>query len=598
MPSLILLKSPPNKVPPEGERIDLGGGTLVIGREPSPAARDNGAQVIIKDPSISRQHGRVTRRDGAFFIEDLKSRNGTYLNNRRLEPNVPAALSHGDRVKFCDFLYRFEVVPEDRHQTSGSPVSLDEDDPNTTSTVHASMARRVAPRDLLGAAPSEKLQALLDISAALGKVRAVDELLPLIGKTLIGLFRQADRCFVIEYDEESQHLIPRVIRTRRESDGTERFSRTIVRKCLQDGQAYLSEDASQDTGFGSAQSIADFRIRSVMCVPVVLGDGRMFGVIQLDGQDRTKKFTDGDLRFLIGVANQAAVAVENARLYQDELKRAKEQQEHELARRVQLSFLPKGVPDLQGYEFFTHYEAARYVGGDFYDFIPLDESRLAVVLCDVSGKGVPAALLVARLSNEAKLCLSAHPHDPRAAVAMLNDQLTELNIPDSFVTMVVAVLDLEADMITMLSAGHEMPRLHRADGSLAEAMGRGVGGLPLCVVPGGKYEAATFEARPGDTLILFTDGVIDALNRQQERFSVDGVARALELESESALGGPASGSGPPRPREVGNRILDALKRHSEGVDQFDDIALICFGRLPPEAKAAGGKTTMRLPAGR
>src|SRR5262249_19841967 len=150
----------------------------------------------------------------------------------------------------------------------------------------------------------------------------------------------------------------------------------------------------------------DFRIRSVMCVPLCTpegktSEGKAFGVIQLDTQDRSKKFTEEDLKLLWGVANQAAIAMDNARLHAEVVARERLQSDLDLARRVQHSFLPSSLPKVAGYEFYAYYQSAQEVGGDYYGFIPLPQDRLVLTLGDVAGKGIAAALLMAKLSSDA-----------------------------------------------------------------------------------------------------------------------------------------------------------------------------------------------------
>src|SRR5207247_4031301 len=179
-------------------------------------------------------------------------------------------------------------------------------------------------------------------------------------------------------------LIPKVIKTRRPADEINaRFSRSIVNKCIEGVDAILSEDASSDSRFAMSQSIADFRLRSVMCAPLWTQDAKGFGVIQLDTQDRSKKFTQDDLKLLMAVAGQASVALERAKMHQELLVKERLKRDLELAREVQRGFLPSRVPELAGYEFFAHYESAFEVGGDYYDFIPLPDNRLAITLGDV-----------------------------------------------------------------------------------------------------------------------------------------------------------------------------------------------------------------------
>src|SRR5205807_724734 len=161
-------------------------------------------------------------------------------------------------------------------------------------------------------------------------------------------------------------------------EGTARFSKSIVRKCLGEAKAFLSDDATRDDRIQLSQSVVDFRIRSVMCAPLARHDGKSFGVIQLDTQDRSKKFTQEDLKLLCGVSNQASIALENARLLEEAVHQERLQRDLQLAKKVQESFLPRNLPKVEGYEFYGFCEAAREVGGDYYDYIPLPGGRYCV----------------------------------------------------------------------------------------------------------------------------------------------------------------------------------------------------------------------------
>ena len=336
------------------------------------------------------------------------------------------------------------------------------------------------------------MRALVEISNNLSKTLDLDQLLPKIADNLFQLFRQADRAFVIlreevtDRDKTVDRLIPKVIKTRRPQDETTAsYSRSIVRECLKTVQAFLCEDASTDQRFTMSQSIADFRIRSVMCAPLWSQDdaNKAFGVVQVDTQDRSKKFTHDDLDLLVAVANQASIALENARLHEDLLARERLRRDLELAQQVQLSFLPRQEPQVAGYEFYAYYEPAQEVGGDYYDFIPLppapekgtvplsakgqptlpgpDQQRWAIMLGDVAGKGVPAALLMAKLSSEARFCLLSRS-DPAEAITVLNDLLCQhTSQMDRFVTLAAAVLDPAAHSLTLVNAGHPLPLICR-----------------------------------------------------------------------------------------------------------------------------------------
>jgi len=393
--------------------------------------------------------------------------------------------------------------------------------------------------------------------------------LPKIVDNLFNLFRQADRCFLIQSEEGGPKLLPRIVKTRRAQDEhNARFSRSIVRRCLDSAQAFLSDDASRDDRVQLSQSVVDFKIRSVMCVPMCAMDGKAFGVIQLDTQDRSKKFTQEDLKLLCCVANQAAVAMENAKLHADALSRERVKRDLELAHQVQMSFLPQSVPQLPGYEFAAHYEAAGEVGGDYYGFIPLADGRLAVALGDVAGKGVPAALLMAKLSSDARFCFSIEP-DPGRAVCKLNNLLYEFtNQIDRFVTFTIAVIDPAKHAVTLASAGHWSPLLFRRGAtSLNDAVPRNVAGPPLGMMEGSTYEVCQVALAPGDSLLLFTDGVTDATNVQNQQFGIDGLHKAL-LQGGSVAAKP-----------LVDRLVKAVHLHSTNQTQQDDIAMVSLGRM-------------------
>src|SRR5215213_4795581 len=561
MPSLILTKTPDGSA--TGERHPLGNEPLIIGRSPDKC------RVVLPANAVSREHARIIPAGGQYYVEDLQSRNKTFVNNKQVDGRWPNPLKNGDNIKICDFLFAFQ---DETGRHRGGPADEEEETSNTT--VEATF-NRASPKDFLVVQPQEKLRALLDITTALSKTLDLDALLPQIADELFKVFKQADRCFIIQLDEDNR-LRPVVTKVRRQAAGNERFSRTIVRRCLETLQSYLSEDATSDSDVSAAQSIAEFKIRSVMCVPLATQDGKPLGVIQLDSQDRTKKFSQDDLKFLICVAAQASVALENASLHETILQQQKLEEENRAASKVQKGFLPQSFPLLPGYEFFAHYTAARTVGGDYYDFIPLPDGRLAVLLGDVSGKGVPAALLMARLSGEARVSMLTRA-DVAAAITHLNEQLMQANLEDRYVTLSAAVIDPKAHRIQVVSAGHLSPLVYRgASKKLDKVFEKDTGDFPVGWVPGHVYTAYPVELGPGDSLLVYTDGIEDAQPASGERFTEAGVERtvagtAAALEIVSA-------------RELGARIVHAVQTHVGSHPQFDDIALVCFGRVyaPPD----------------
>ena len=255
-----------------------------------------------------------------------------------------------------------------------------------------------------------KLKALLEISRNLGRAIGMVDVLPKMLDSLFKIFIQADRGFIVLKDPQSGRLVPKAIKYRRSEDTQSiKISRTIINSVMTSKQAVLSADAASDERFDMSESIVDFRIRSMMCAPLITGEGNALGVIQIDTLDPRNRFNREDLDVLASVACQAAFAVENAQLHETALRDQAIKRELAVAHEVQRGFLPAESPNLAGYDFFEFYESAHALGGDYYDYVPLSGGRLAVVLGDVSGKGISASLLMAKLSAEARYCLASEP---------------------------------------------------------------------------------------------------------------------------------------------------------------------------------------------
>jgi serine phosphatase RsbU (regulator of sigma subunit) len=538
-----------------GRRLPLHGDRIVLGRDDkceivitkSMVRSDAAARLT---DSVSRRHAVVTCEGDKFFIEDgdgrgKKSRNGTYVNDQRLPFPGRVPLRNDDRIRICDFVCTFFDGPD-----SGFSVeaAIDKD------SSHQS----------LQAQPAEKLRIILEISNSLSMALEIDALLPRIVEHLFQLFPQAERGFIILRDEATGELLPRVAKTRRAGDEPgARFSACIVRQCLANAQAVLGNDPAQQ--FPDSESISALPIRSLMCAPLWAPDGRPIGAVQLDLEGTSKKFTRDDLNLLVGVASQASIALSNARLYRDSLSHQRRARDLEVAHEVQQSLLPQELPDVPGYAFYAYYQPALEIGGDYYDFIPLPGRRLAVLLGDVAGKGVAAALVMVKFSVEARACLLTEP-EPAAAVNKLNALMLRAALADRFVTLTAAVLDPAAHTATLVNAGHPSPLLaRRATGAVEMAAPLEVSGPPVGVVEGQEYACCQVRLQPGDRLLLFSDGVNEALDVRGRQFGVEGVRAVL-------------GEGSLSPKAIGERLIQAVKRHSTGCEQNDDVTLVCVGR--------------------
>ncbi len=544
------------KGPNQGTSVELNGDLVVLGRKQE-------CQVWINVPTVSKEHAVIRQLQGKFYIEDNKSRNGTFLNNK--EVTARTQLRENDRIKICDIVLAYneikprKALPEEYR--AGPEEEFGEED---TSTVKATFNQD--PKNLLEAASTERLALLLDISTQLSQTFNVDNLLPKIIDNLFQVFRQADRGFIILSEEGK--LIPRVNKTRRADDeGGARFSRRIVNRCIETGECLLSEDATTDGRFDLSQSISDARIRSMMCAPLInRSSGRPFGVIQLDTQDKFKSFNQDDLKLLFAVAGLAAAALENARLHENLVSRAGLERDLKLARDVQKSFLPKSLPKVPGYEFYGHYEPAQEVGGDYYDFIPLIDGKWGVMIGDVAGKGVPAALMMAKVRAEARFCILTE-ESLAAAITKLNEHMEDAGTIDRFVTFGAAVVDPRRHQVTFANAGHFPPRIYRkAKQAFELGMDNDLGGFPLGVVQGIPYEEVTVELEPGDVVFQFTDGVSEAVNKEGKEFTIEQATACLK-------------DTPKNPKALVECLVNAVKQHAIGCKQFDDITVVAFGRM-------------------
>lgn len=545
-----------------GQVFILSSESVILGRNPT-------CDIVLDVGAVSRQHARIFRRGDEFYIEDLNSRNKTYLNDRAVES--PTALSENDRVRICDMEFVFHFGPpiadsnRAHDETMPNAVLMDEERPGTTSTIMSRVDISSGTAGLrIAVKPEVKLKALLEITQKLARAVSLNEVLPKVLDSLFSIFVQADRGFIVLRDPKSGRLIPKAVKQRREShDAPIRISRTILNGVIGSKEAILSADAATDSRFDMAESIVDFHIHSMMCAPLVSSDGEVLGAIQIDTRDQRQRFTQEDLEVLASVACQAAIAVENAQLHEIALQQAEIRRELANAQRLQQGFLPAAPPGLPGYRFFDYYDPARELGGDYFAYVSLPEGRLAVVVADVSGKGFSASLLVARLSAETPQLLLTEP-TPADAVRRLNDVFCESRWEDRFVTMVVAVLDPAREQIEIASAGH-LPVLLCERGGRLEIVGEEVTGLPLGVVPGAQYQSQLVPFVPGQTLVLYTDGIVEAMNAQRDLYGLERLESLLKRTH-------------PDPAILGEQIINDVRNFVGNHPQSDDMCLVCVGR--------------------
>jgi serine phosphatase RsbU (regulator of sigma subunit) len=524
-----------------------------------------GCEILLESSDVSRQHAQVFPLQGQYYIKDLGSRNGTFLNGERLRREEPQVLRDKDEITICSTVFVFHHAADDEELAAATPPLVFESDSGGTTAI---MSKVEMSSQALGTLPQlnpqAKIKALLEISQSLGKSLGLDQVLRKLLDGLFRIFVQAERGFVILSDSRTGKLLPRVVKYRRpEAADTIRVSRTILQKVMEAREAILSADATSDSRFRQAESILDFHIRSLMCAPLVNSDGVVLGAIQIDTLDQRNRFTRDDLELLAAVAYQASFAVENAQLHEAALRQQALARELALAHQVQRNLLPAAPPALDEYEFFAFYEAASELGGDYYDYVPLPGQRWAIVVADVSGKGISAALLMARLSADTRFCLASEA-TPAAALCRLNRLCCQSRWEDRFVTLTVCVLDPRRHEVTVANAGHPSPLWRSREGRvipLAEAETQ----IPLGIDSQVSYSQCAITLAPGDDVVLYTDGITEALDPTDAPYELSRLVAQLQ-------------HGAARVEELGKQVLDDVRAFVGPRRQSDDMCLVVFGR--------------------
>lgn len=555
--------------PQAGSRFPLEGELAVLGRHPD-------CDIVLDDGAVSRHHAQVVRRGTQFIVEDLNSRNGTFVNNQLVRQGQQ--LAPGDEIRICDLSFTFH----DGSSTSeGHPIAVLVDD-EAESTI---MSKLDLSSDgsvfRLETSPEVKLKALLEISRSLSRTLSLDQVLPQVLESLFVIFVQADRGLIVLQDEQG-NLISRWTKARHEEDErTIRLSRTVVRQVMSSRQAILSADAATDQRFDMSQSVSDFRIRSMICAPLIDSKGEAFGVLQIDTLDRKKRFQPGDLEVLASVAAQASTAIENAKLHESILKQRDMERDLALARQVQQRFLPSRSPMLPGYEFFDYYRPANQVGGDYFDYVELGHDRLVIVISDVVGHNLAAALLMAKFSATLRFALASEP-TLGGALARTNQTLFRDDLDDCFVTIVLAELNTKTGQLTIANAGHNPPLLCTPEGQVVELAERVVG-VPLLVRPDWEYDQMSIQLNSDSTVLFYTDGLSELNNPLGELFGIERIRKTL------SEGGSAE--------VTGRTMLETAEKFANGRTIADDMCLVLLSRHGDPA-AHGTDEWKQVSAGR
>lgn len=305
----------------------------------------------------------------------------------------------------------------------------------------------------------------------------------------------------------------------------------------------------------------DLTINSILCVPLMV-KSELIGVITSYNKKDTKGFTQEDQRLLAIIAGQSAQIIENARLYEEEKALARIQEQVKLAAQIQNDLLPQVPPQMECYDIAARSIAAQMVGGDYYDFIPISDNKWAICLGDVSGKGLPASLLMANLQATLR-GQSLLNEQVRKSIERANRLMHRSTDPEKFATLFYGVLDCNVHSLSFCNAGHENPMMF-SNGT--ETRRLETGGMALGVLEEFPYEEETITLNSGDTLVVFSDGIPDATNEFDHPFGEDRL-RSLVAEHRDA----------PAARLI-DVIIQAVNEHEHETPQLDDLTLVIVKR--------------------
>jgi sigma-B regulation protein RsbU (phosphoserine phosphatase) len=323
------------------------------------------------------------------------------------------------------------------------------------------------------------------------------------------------------------------------------------------GNPVLIEDLVKDKKVSAAgEQLQQVGVKLVIPMQV---QSRTKGLILLGQKLGGGSYSKGDLEFLYSLGNLAIISIENARLFQETLEKQRLEDELKIAREIQQGLLPQKLPQIPGYDLAAVNVSSKQVGGDYYDVLPRSETEYVIAIGDVSGKGTPAALLMANVQAAMRALAPLHDNLPETT-ARINDITFENTRGDKFITFFWGIVDTKSRKFRFVNAGHNLPFLIRKDGSV---MRLSEGGLILGIMKTVQpYKEGLVQLEPGDTLFLFTDGVSEAMNASGEDFTeerLEGLVRSLSDRTA---------------RDMIQEVRAALEEFCKGAQQSDDITML------------------------
>ncbi len=341
---------------------------------------------------------------------------------------------------------------------------------------------------------------------------------------------------------------------------------------LQDSVESLAEDLVKSDEFDNAQRVSQLRNENLKNRLSKMGaqvfipmqhQNKTLGVILLGNKFNKQEFTSVDIEFLTTLVSQAVISLENARLFKESLEKERIEQELQVAKTIQTKLLPREIAQIKGYDVWGVNISSKEVGGDYFDIIPLSKNRYVIAIGDVSGKSVPASLLMANLQAGLRIIINTDL-PLNQVVGKLNKLIYENTDLDKYITFFIGILDNEKHEFTFVNAGHNPPILHKKSGELSLL---NKGGIILGMMPDYPFETGVVEFHPSDLLLCYTDGVNEAMNLNEEEFGekrIEDLIKSYSNEDSKLLA---------------NRLIDEIQSFTAGAPQYDDITLVIAKRI-------------------
>jgi phosphoserine phosphatase RsbU/P len=510
-----------------------------------------GNQLQLSDARISRSAAALLF-DGSYCLEDRGQRGGIFLNGKKI---VKQAVEDGDVITFgLDGSYQIVF------RTSASNATVD----HLLSRIESITPGDPSPGGL------SRINLLLEATMLLHSQLPLDAVLGTMLDHAMAV-TDAERGILLEADQSGTLRMRLARGHKRVPIPLESLSpsQTAVRLAMQRQSSVVTEDFNRDdVNLQGAQSIISQRLRAVVAIPLYAMSransteslirterGQFLGILYLDSR-RPAGFSKLDRQILDAIASEAASILDNARLVDRERQRQRLEQEISIARDIQQALLPRSLRDFPNLAITGTSSPCLAVGGDYFDVFPLNDNRTAFLIADVSGKGLGAALLTTMLQGALSgMKMGANPAD---VFCHINRFLCEHSEVGRYATMFFGILDPEG-RLEFVNAGHLPPLLLR-DGEVDEPFTEG--GFPVGLIPDASYVASCVALRPGDTLVLYSDGVTEAMDPDHEMFGVSRLRELLVGQHEAPL------------ETLKNNILESVQAFSRGASQADDITLL------------------------